>query len=59
MGLRAIRDIGRKQRCRAAKPAINAVNRIIALLEQILRGGNTTVAVMAHYHHRGIETMLA
>lgn len=58
MGLRAIRDIGRETAMPGLKPAVNAVNRIIALLEQILRGAFTTVAVIAHYHHGGIETML-
>lgn len=53
MGLRAIRDIGRETAMPGLKPAVNAVNRIIALLEQILRGAFTTVAVIAHYHHGG------
>ncbi len=39
--------------------AVNAVNRVIALLKKILRRTFTAVAVITHHQHGGVEIMLA
>ncbi len=40
------------------EPAINAVDLIKPLLQQILRGALTAVAVIAHHHHRRVKVVI-
>jgi hypothetical protein len=54
-----MRDFRREMAMPGIEPAVNAVNLVVTLLQQILRGAFAAVAVIAHHHHRRIKVVIA